>query len=304
MKNKPLFFRSGRLKCATIILLSIFILQPNHIFSQSKKDKILALTFSFDSISQILERERNEKNSLTKELSQKKSEFERQIEDSRKTIADQKKQIESKTSLNNQLEQSVKEKIIENRDLLQVSKLQLDSIIRLNATINSQQSPSEYLEVPYIPTRDRFDNLSSRRKILIDKSPLTLYPFELFDIMLFEEASSGLTNGLNFIIPETGENVFFDDFNNKIGFKDNDFISNEDGELVWAKSEVSIYLKCDCENENLIRKIVKGKRYKVIYSYKSDSELYRFPFATESNEGFYIVDIIEMNEKFEREKVE
>ena len=150
MKNKPLFFRIGRLKYVTILLLSFFILQPTHVFSQSKKDKILALSFSIDSISQILDKERNEKNSLTKELSQKKSEFERQIEDSRKTIADQKKQIESKTSLNNQLEQSIKEKTLEKKEISDLNLMLRDSISNLSSLLSVYKlSVNLYIEDRY-----------------------------------------------------------------------------------------------------------------------------------------------------------
>ena len=133
---KRLISESDRLKCLTIILLYLFITQPNNVFSQSKKDKIAALTFSLDSTSQILEKERNEKISLTKELSQKKSEFERQIEDSRKTIAEQKKQIESKTSLNNQLDLSIKEKVKENKEITALNLALRDSISNLSLPLS------------------------------------------------------------------------------------------------------------------------------------------------------------------------
>ena len=63
-----------------------------------------------------------------------------------------------------------------------------------------------------------------------------------------------------------------------------------------------VLLKCDCDEENLRRSLVKNRKYKVIYSFKSDSELWRKPYPTEPTDGYYIVDVLELNQPFEREK--
>ena len=62
-----------------------------------------------------------------------------------------------------------------------------------------------------------------------------------------------------------------------------------------------VTLKC-LEDDYLLRVLQKKSKYKVIYCYTHDSELSRKPVPTESNSGYYIVDVIELFEQFEREK--
>jgi hypothetical protein len=64
------------------------------------------------------------------------------------------------------------------------------------------------------------------------------------------------------------------------------------------------HILLELDDGDIRRSLVKNRRYKVIYSFKSDSELWRKPFPTESSDGYYIVDVLELNQPFEREKEE
>ena len=73
-------------------------------------------------------------------------------------------------------------------------------------------------EIPYIPTKNRFQNFNEIRTLLINNKPLILDPFEMFDIMTFEKVGSGLDSYLMFTIPETGEEFYFNDIHNHFSY--------------------------------------------------------------------------------------
>jgi hypothetical protein len=148
----------------------------------------------------------------------------------------------------------------------------------------------------YEPTTSRFDNFNEYRKLLVNQKSLFLNPFEMFDIMTFEEVGSGYNTYLKFTIQETKEEFYFDDVNNIFTYNG---VFTDD--LYWTGNEATVVLECATE-ENLIRGLQKNRKYKVIYCHFNDSKLSRKPFPTESMDGYYIVDIIEMNDQFEREK--
>ena len=148
----------------------------------------------------------------------------------------------------------------------------------------------------YIPTKNRFKNFNENRWLLINNKPLELEPFEMFDIMTFQEVGFGLNVNLMFTIPETGEDFNFDDNNNSLSYNGDENLDN-----LWTGNQATVTLKCS-EFENLVRVLQKKSKYKVIYCYTNDSEFSRKPRGTESNDGYYIVDIIEMFDQFEREK--
>ena len=151
-------------------------------------------------------------------------------------------------------------------------------------------------EIRYIPTKNRFQNFNEIRTLLINNKPLILDPFEMFDIMTFEKVGSGLNGYLMFTIPETGEEFYFNDMHNQFSYN-GDF----NNQYLWTGNQAKVTLKC-LEDDYLLRVLQKKSKYKVIYCYTHDSELSRKPVPTESNSGYYIVDVIELFEQFEREK--
>ena len=155
---------------------------------------------------------------------------------------------------------------------------------------------SQAITKTYVPTKNRFQNFNELRTILINNKPLRLDPFEMFDIMTFEEVGSGLNGYLLFTIEETGEEFYFNDIHNQFTYN-GDF----NNQSLWTGNLATVTLKC-LEDDNLIRVLQKESKYKVIYCYTHDSELSRKPFPTESNSGYYIIDVIEMFDQFEREK--
>ena len=99
-----------------------------------------------------------------------------------------------------------------------------------------------------------------------------------------------------FTIPETGEEFYFNDIHTQFSYN-GDFNS----EYLWTGNLATVTLECATE-ENLTRYLSKNKKYKVIYGFNNDSRLWRKPFPTESTDGYYIVDVIEIFNQFEREK--
>ena len=130
---------------------------------------------------------------------------------------------------------------------------------------------------------------------MVDNKPLILYPFELFDIVTFENISTGLWLCLEFKISGTNKEVSFCEIKNQIIYE-----GEFDQNLTPTKNEVTIVLPT--RSDSLVRKIYKGKKYKVIYGYESDRVMNRQPIPSEPDEGYYIVDILELSGRFEREK--
>lgn len=148
----------------------------------------------------------------------------------------------------------------------------------------------------YAPTKNRFQNFNETRTLLVNNKPLTLNAFEMFDIMTFKEVGSGLYTYLLFTIPETKEEIYFDDTNNQFFY--NGSFNNESR---WTGDQATVTLEC-AKDERLTRYLSKNKKYKVIYGYYNDSKLWRKPFPTESTDGYYIIDVIKLYDQFEREK--
>ena len=148
----------------------------------------------------------------------------------------------------------------------------------------------------YVPTKNRFQNFNELRTILINNKALSLNAFEMFDIMTFRKVGTGFSNYLMFTIPETGEEFYFNDNHNQFSY--NGDLNNQ---YLWTGNQATVTLKC-MEDENLVRVLQKNSKYKVIYCFTNDSELDRKPLPTESYSGYYIVDVIEMFDQFEREK--
>ncbi len=148
----------------------------------------------------------------------------------------------------------------------------------------------------YIPTKNRFQNINQSRTIRINNKPLTLYPFEMFDIMTFKDVVTGMTTNLILTIPETGEEFDFNEFRNDFTY--NGSFSQD---YHWTGNQATVRLEC-ATDDTLVRVLYKNRKYKVIYGFYSDSKLWRKPYPTESVDGYYIIDIIELTNQFEREK--
>ena len=131
----------------------------------------------------------------------------------------------------------------------------------------------------------------------MNNKPLDLFPFEMFDVMTFEGLSNtGLTESLDFKVQGSGEQISFYGDNNELEFDESKW--RYDTDIILDKAIV--LLKCD--SGILRRVLIKNKKYKVIYCYHSDSVLWRQPYPSCNNDGYYIVDLLELNQPFEREK--
>jgi hypothetical protein len=148
----------------------------------------------------------------------------------------------------------------------------------------------------YFPTQNRFQNFNELRTLLINNKPLRLDPFEMFDIMTFKEVGSGFDIYLKFTISETGEDFYFNNIHNEFTYN-----GEFNSQYLWTGNQAVVNLKCAVD-DSLVRVLNKKSKYKVIYCYTNDSEMARKPFPSESYSGYYIVDVIEIFDQFEREK--
>lgn len=139
-----------------------------------------------------------------------------------------------------------------------------------------------------------YNDIERHRIIYEGKDSLVLWPFELFSVMKLKQVSiPGLYGSLEFEMDNGDSTIVFIDVLNKYtydgGFKDD----------LWTGKKVILELKTI---EGILkREIIKGEKYKVIYAYSNDSEVLRTNIPTEHACGFYIVDIIKLNEKFQRQ---
>jgi hypothetical protein len=146
---------------------------------------------------------------------------------------------------------------------------------------------------PYVPS-DRFKDIDQERTIIVNGKNLTLKPFEVFDIMTFEGVSHGMSDYMTFIRDSNDDLIDFSSSENTFTYS-NDSIEEE-------IKEVTIKLELE-ENNYLIRKAIKNRQYKIIYAYKSASKVHRNrPEGIDYQEGYYIVDILDISGIFEREK--
>jgi len=257
-----------------------FLLLVGSVNAQSKKEQIASLTYKVDSLNAVIKSVTNAAqskerslnftiDSITKRLSATRNELTRISKDFNTT----KEEFSSLDALKNRLEIELISLKEEN------AKLKLDSV-----------------------NKNKFNDIDKEREIIVNKKPLVLYPFEMFEIMTFIGVETGSLNAsLEFFVTETGHKFSFLDNNNNIEMDELDFEEDlKTGSWVMKGQVAHILLEHDYGN--IRRSLVKNRRYKVIYCFKSDSKLWRNPFPTESTDGYYIVDILELNQPFEREK--
>ncbi len=249
---------------------------------QSKKEQILTLSNKIDSLNSVLNNERSLSLEKITKLNFKSDSIEKKLNTTKAELLKISKDFDKQKVENESLSIGFKQLESELISLKKENaKLKLDSL-----------------------TKNRFKDIDKERLISINNKPLVLFPFEIFEIMTFSGVVTGSLNAsLDFFISDTGEQFSFLDNNNIIEMDELDFEEDPKTGFLIMKGEVAhVLLKCDCDEENLRRSLVKNRKYKVIYSFKSDSELWRKPFPTESSDGYYIVDILELNQSFEREK--
>jgi hypothetical protein len=265
------------------LFFAIFaVLLTGSISAQSKKEQIASLTYKVDSLNAVIKSVTNSAqskerslnftiDSIAKRWSATKNELTRISKDFNTT----KEEFSSLDVLKNRLEIELIALKEEN------AKLKLDAL-----------------------NKNRFEDIDKKRVLSINNKPLVLYPFEIFEIMTFVGVETGSLNAsLEFFVTETGHKFSFLDNNNNIEMDELDFEEDlKTGSWVMKGQVAHILLEHD---DGVIRRsLVKNRGYKVIYCFKSDSELWRKPFPTESSDGYYIVDVLELNQPFEREKEE
>lgn len=139
-------------------------------------------------------------------------------------------------------------------------------------------------------------NVDVERKYRLDNQEITLRPFELFDLVKLDGVWMGLTNTTRFSVLNSSRKIEFHDMVNEFEF---------DGEPVIDYSEIwkgkKVTFKLNTIGDVVFRQVDIGKTYKVIYAFKSDSEVHRTNIATEYADGYYIVDILPMNTPFPRQ---
>jgi hypothetical protein len=145
--------------------------------------------------------------------------------------------------------------------------------------------------------------ISEERVVYYQNDSITIHPFEQFNIVKLDAINNEMFETLEFSIKDTlqtirvlGNNIpkqkYLANGNSLSICNYKDFISDEKGATITFKTY----------SGKLSRRIEKGNEYKIIYCYKSDSEVRRTNVATDDLiEGYYIVDILPLNEKFERE---
>jgi len=260
-----------------ILFCSVLTIFLGNLNAQSKKEQILALSNKIDSLNSVLNNERDLSLEKIRKLNFKTDSIGKKLNATKVELSKVSKDCDRQKSENDSLSSGFKQLESELISLKEENtKLKLDSI------------------------RDnRFEKLDEVRQINVNNKPLDLFPFEMFDVMTFEGLSNtGLTESLDFKVQGSGEQISFYGDNNELEFDESKLWSDTD--IILDKAIV--LLKCDCDEKNIRRSLVKNREYKVIYSFKSDSELWRKPFPTESTDGYYIVDVLELNEQFEREK--
>jgi len=280
-----------------ILVVTIFsFLLLGTVNAQSKKEQIIILSNKIDSLNAVIENERLVSqskegtlnftiDSIAKKLGATKNELTIISRD----FDEKKEENSSLNALKNRLEIeliSMKEDNSSLNALKNQIEIELISLKEVNARLRIDS------------IRDsRFEKFDEERIINVNNKPLVLYPFEMFDVMTFEGLSNtGLTESLDFIVQESGERISFYGDNNKLEFDESKWQYDMD----FILDKAIVLLKFD--EGTLRRPLIKNRNYKVIYCYHSDSELWRYPFPTESNDGYYIVDVLELNQPFEREK--
>ncbi|NVN94689.1 MAG: hypothetical protein HXX18_05335 [Bacteroidetes bacterium] len=148
----------------------------------------------------------------------------------------------------------------------------------------------------------KFCNIDEDRTIINGNDTIVLWPFELFSIATFLDVDYQDTFEKTYLIFQCSANdgkQYFSDWQNNFKINDSEMSTNNGIAYKWNGNK--IILKLETVEDDLIREIKKGYKYKIIYCFESNSKLHRTNVATESSDGYYIVDIVEYNKKFPRQ---
>lgn len=139
------------------------------------------------------------------------------------------------------------------------------------------------------------ENIDKHRRIYVEGDSLILHPFEIYREMKFDGVLCGLLFYLDFSGNTPNSKVTFNDTFTSFSY-DGDF----DERLSWTGTNAEITLVS--LNDTLRRRIVKNHTYKVIYSYEQDDAVLRSNVPTDNVSGYYVIDIVPVGQKFERQK--
>lgn len=149
-----------------------------------------------------------------------------------------------------------------------------------------------------------YSYINNDRVVYYNGDSTILNPFEQFNIVRFEKFDTeGMGQWLVFRVLDTLQTISVN--GNKKSTRTIDEISIRENNLPPDATEIVIKLKTDngISTGVLTRRLENNKTYKIIYSYFSDSEFHRLDPPSDSyQDGYYIVDIVESDKKFEREK--
>lgn len=124
-------------------------------------------------------------------------------------------------------------------------------------------------------------NINTFRKVEKHGYTIDLKPFELFDVVTFKGVAMGMFSSL----------VFENKDGDEIHINNTYFEENNKG--------VSIPLQR--VNYVDIAKLLEGEDYKMIYAYWHDDAVSRDNLPTESGSGYFIIDIVPLDEDFLRD---
>lgn len=157
--------------------------------------------------------------------------------------------------------------------------------------LDAQQRGQDYIS---FKTAEK-ELLQKERLIWTGNDNLILYPLEFFDIAIFTGDYGGAAGA---------EIVTFKILNN---VQDNDQISFFADECEPADGFQYFTFRFKTYDKPLVRKIMKGRKYKIIYSYRRDDLIHRMKTGSDvaeledPQEGFEIIDIVPYEEKFARQ---
>lgn len=137
--------------------------------------------------------------------------------------------------------------------------------------------------------------LQKERLIWTGNDNLILYPLEFFDIAFFTGEYGGAAGS---------EVITFKLLNVR---QVDDKISFFADDCEPANDFQSFTITLNTYDKPITRKIIKGRKYKIIYSYRRDDLIHRMKAGSDvaeledSHEGFEIIDIVPYEEKFIRQ---
>ena len=137
--------------------------------------------------------------------------------------------------------------------------------------------------------------LQKERLIWTGNDNLILYPLEFFDIAIFTGDYGGAAGA---------EIVTFKILNNVQEINQISFFADE---CEPADGFQYFTFRFKTYDKPLVRKIMKGRKYKIIYSYRRDDLIHRMKTGSDvaehedPQEGFEIIDIVPYEEKFARQ---